>query len=108
MNVKCVDTGFLTLSQYILLDPFLLLFISATVLCYVEFSAVAKRSVVVSLWSVCVVTSDPFTCLWFMNDDELVKTVFVCSCGKRTVYYVCIYCNVSADLKIIIFNHVNS
>ena len=40
VNVNCVDTGFLTLSQYILLDPFLLLFISATVLCYVEFTSV--------------------------------------------------------------------
>ena len=45
MHVKCIDTGFLTLSQYILLDPFLLLFISAAVLCYVEFTAVADRSV---------------------------------------------------------------
>jgi len=44
-HIKCVDTGFLTLSQYILLDPFLLLFISAAVLSYLEFTAVADRSV---------------------------------------------------------------
>ena len=49
--MKCVDTGFVALSQYILLDPFLLLFISAAVLSYVEFTAVADRSVT-GQWSV--------------------------------------------------------
>ena len=51
VHVKCVDTGFLTLSQYILLDPFLLLFISAAVLCYVEFTAMADRLVVTRLYT---------------------------------------------------------
>jgi len=54
VDVNCVDTGFLTLSQYMLLDPFLLLFINAAVLCYVEFTAVqaAHRSAVVCVLSI--------------------------------------------------------
>jgi dolichyl-phosphate-mannose--protein O-mannosyl transferase len=40
-----VDTGLLTLSQYILLDPFMLFFITASALCYVQFVDASDRLV---------------------------------------------------------------
>lgn len=45
------DTGCLTLSQYILLDPMLLFFIMGAVLCMVKFNSVSSR---------------PFTFLWWL------------------------------------------
>uniref|UniRef100_A0A8C5WH86 Protein O-mannosyl-transferase 2 n=1 Tax=Leptobrachium leishanense TaxID=445787 RepID=A0A8C5WH86_9ANUR len=46
-----LDTGCLTLSQYILLDPILMFFIMGAVLCMVKFHAISSR---------------PFTFLWWL------------------------------------------
>lgn len=44
------DTGCLTLSQYILLDPILMFFIMAAMLSMVKYNSCANRSETLSLW----------------------------------------------------------